>query len=83
MSSQGLYIITYLTLISFEPDNKADQITIYLYFGSLYYTFTQNQSTHLRKIFALLDILEKCYAKLSSNDIYKLERKPAYIVVFC
>lgn len=80
MSAQDLYIKIYLTLISFEPDNKVDQISTYLYFRYLYYTLPQNQSTHLRKSFAPLDILEKCYAKLFSNDIYKLKKKPAYIV---
>ena len=29
-----------------------------------------------------MKILEKHYAKLFNNNIYKLERKPAYIVVF-
>lgn len=65
-SVQALNVEAYLTSIGFKLDKKADQIATCLYFGLLYQI-------------ALLKVLNKRYAKLFSNNIYKLEKKPAYI----
>ena len=70
----------YLTPIGFELNKKADQTITHLYSGPLYHTLTQSRSTHPRRFFAPLEVLEKRYTKLFSNNIHKLEKKPAYIV---
>lgn len=79
-SVQALNMKIYLTSIGFKPNKKADQTISCLCFGLLFHTFIQHQSIHPRQILVPLEILGKRYAKLFNNNVYKLKRKPAYII---
>lgn len=80
--AQAVNIEAYLTLISFKLNKRIDQIAPHLYSKLLYYMLIQSWSTHLKQIFTPLEILKKCYVRLFSNNIYKVENKLAYVVVF-
>lgn len=81
-SVQALNVEIYLTLIDFELDKKTNKIIACLCSELLYYTLTQSRFRHFRRIFIPLNVLKKRYAKLFSNNIYKIENKPAFIITF-
>ena len=79
-STQALNIEAHLIPIGLELDKKTNQTAARLYSGPLYPIITQDRSTHLRRTFTPLEILEKRHTKLLGSNIQELEKKPAYIV---
>lgn len=71
--TQALNFEAYLTHIDLELHETMDHAEAAFHSGPLYHTLTESRSTHSRRIFTPLGILQKRYAKLFTNKTDELK----------